>query len=403
MAASRALQALAKRGSDTRAQRKAGRERRHRYWARDVARYCERLIETIDPLRERLVLFWTDHFAVSAAKGAVRLAAGPMVEEAIAPRVYGRFADLLRAAVLHPAMLYYLDARASVGPNSPIGRRRGFGLNENLAREVLELHTMGVGSGYTQDDVVALARILTGVKLDRNTGLSGFRPAMAEPGKHRVVDRAFSVQSMDDVHVALDHLATLPATARHITGKLVDHFVGPHRAPDLRRALADAFVRSGGDLAVVTRTLITHEDAWQLPLENVRPPLDFVVATARLAGPAFPAPVREDRPRPGDRFARGRFVSQLSRSMGQRVWQPPSPAGFPANAEFWLSAAGLSARLDWAGRLSRRLVRTGEPLDVLERALGPVASGRTRTVVSRAPNARTAIALVVGSPEFNMR
>ena len=208
---------------------------------------------------------------------------------------------------------------------------------------------------------------------------------------------------MDDVHVALDHLATLPATARHITGKLVDHFVGPHRAPDLRRALAEAFVRSEGDLAVVTRTLVTHEDAWRLPLENVRPPLDFVVATARLAGPAFPAPVREDRPRPGDGFARGRFVSQLSQRMGQRVWQPPSPAGFPAKAEFWLSAAGLSARLDWAGRLSRRLVRTGEPLHVLERALGPVASGRTRAVVSRAPNTRTAIALVVGSPEFNMR
>lgn len=401
--ASRAMVVRKQGGGDLQELRREARERRNALLNLDAARYCERLIATDDSLRERLVLFWTDHFAVTASKGFLRVLVGPMVDEAIRPHVYGRFPALLRAAVLHPAMLYYLDNVVSIGPNSRVGRRRDRGLNENLAREILELHTMGVGGGYHQGDVTALARVLTGVKVPREAGETRFRAITAEPGTHEVAGWRGAVGSLADVHAALDHIALHPATARHVTGKLAEHFVGSDASAALRDALALRFTRTGGDLAAVMRTLLKTEEAWELPLRNVRPPLDFVVATARLAGDAMPAPAREDRPRASDAHARGRFVQQLSARLGQRLWYPPSPAGYPGEPEFWLSAAGLTARLDWAGRLSRRLVRHGEPLALLERSLGPVASGRTRTVVARAPNARTAIALLLGAPEFNMR
>ena len=372
-------------------------------YGEDTDRYLSHLVTAKDDLAERLVLFWTDHFAVSAAPFILRPLVPAMVEEAIRPRIHARFADLLAATVLHPAMLLYLNQQASVGPNSPAGRRRSAGLNENLAREILELHTLGVDGGYGQRDVESLARVLTGVKVDMRTGEVAWRRAAAEPGRHEVFGRAFAPASsgeaaggMDEVRLALAWLATRPQTARFVTGKLADHFAGPGHAPALRERLAETYLSTEGDLAAVMRTLVLAPEAWDRELRNLRQPVEYAVALARLV--PFGAST-------GDAAGRwnGSTVRRAATTMGQRPWYAPSPAGWPKDADYWLTAAGLSARLEWAGRAARALARSVDAPTVLEKALGGLASPRTRAAVLRAPNRTTAITLALASPEFNRR
>jgi uncharacterized protein (DUF1800 family) len=174
---------------------------------------------------------------------------------------------MLHAVVRHPAMLVYLDNQRSIGPNSRTGRRRGRGLNENLAREILELHTVGVNGGYTQDDVINFARALTGWTVDNREGEAQgtfmFKPQWHEPGAVTVMGRTYPEGGVEQAEAVLDDLAAHPATARHVARKLAVHFVSETAPLSLVERLEGAFRHGDGDLDAVTRMLVSSGDAWE--------------------------------------------------------------------------------------------------------------------------------------------
>ncbi|MEL7303645.1 MAG: DUF1800 family protein, partial [Pseudomonadota bacterium] len=220
---------------------------RRRIYLEEVQARIRKGRETSAPLLERLVMFWSNHFAVSTRKGQVRGIAGAFEREAIRPHVLGRFADMLRAVEQHPAMLIYLENRASAGANSRVGQRRKRGLNENLAREILELHTVTEASGYGQADVTALANLITGWTIARDRagvdrgGRFQFNPRMHASGAFEVLGKTYRSGSERAGEAVLDDLARHPNTAEHLARKLVTHFIGGNAAPDLVARLATTF------------------------------------------------------------------------------------------------------------------------------------------------------------------
>lgn len=345
-------------------------------------------VATRDPLYERLVWFWADHFSVSAL-GPFAEAIVPAYElDAIRPNVAGRFVDLLRAAVTHPAMLVYLGQARSVGPNSAIGQAKGRGLNENLARETLELHTLGSGAGYTQDDVRAFAELLTGLSIGPK-GRKTFRADMAEPGAEMVLGHSYGgkTPSEADINGALADLARDPATARHIATKLAVHFVSDHPDEGLVDHVAAAWTRTDGDLMAVYAALVEHPASAAPPGAKVRQPFEFVVASLRAA----PADVTGLDP-----------VAALQR-MNQPIWRAPQPDGWPEHASAWISPPGLTQRIDWASTLATAIEGEVDPRAFLDVALGDMASEETRAVARSAAERWEGIALVLASPEFNRR
>ncbi|MDP6706174.1 MAG: DUF1800 domain-containing protein [Alphaproteobacteria bacterium] len=355
------------------------------------------------PFFERLVSFWADHFTVSAARREVTALAGPFEIEAIRPHVLGPFHELLLAATMHPAMLLYLDQAQSIGPNSRAAKRRGRGgLNENLAREVLELHSLGVDGGYAQADVTELARLLTGwtVRL-RNGGGFRFEPRIAEPGVKQVLGKRYgSAQpAIKDAVTALVDIAFHPATARHIATKLARHFVSDEPPAAIVDALERSFRNSNGDLGAVYRTLLERPEPWQQFAAKVKPPFDFVVSGLRAVdGGAWPLGPRQRkgrlRPNPAT-------VGALH-LMNQPVYRAPGPDGWPDEARAWITPQGLALRLEWAAGVARRL-RDRDPREFLRQALGHTASEETRFVVANASSREEGLALVFASPEFNRR
>ena len=336
---------------------------------------------------ERLVWFWSNHFCVSADK--VRPLAGAFEREAIRPHVLGRFADMLVAVESHPAMLIYLDNARSIGPTSFAGLRRGKGLNENLAREILELHTLGVGSGYTQDDVTNFAKIITGwtavaPKQERG-GTFVFNARMHEPGAQMLLGKRYADAGIEQGRAALEDLARHPATARHVAVKLARHFVADAPPESLIASLADAFRRSDGNLKEVARALVAHDEAWRAERSKLKRPAEWLLAAYRTTG----SPPADVRP----------FVN-AENLLGEPLWRPPAPKGFPDDDAAWMD--GLSQRLELANQLARR---TGhlDPADLLSSALGPIASNDTRQAIGRAESRPQALALLLMSPEFLRR
>ncbi|HXW72837.1 MAG TPA: DUF1800 family protein [Methylocella sp.] len=343
---------------------------------------------------ERLVAFWSNHFAVSAAKGPfLRVAAGPFEREAIRPSVLGRYEDMLRAVESHPAMLHYLDNQQSIGPNSPAGRNRGRGLNENLAREILELHTLGVNAGYAQDDVKSLAKILTGWTTAGPEGRMGepgtfvFVPNWHEPGAQVLLSRDYAQQGVAQGESALSDLARHPATATHIATKLARHFISDDPPPAVTEKLAGVFRETDGDLRAVSLCLIDDDSAWQLPLAKIRTPAEFLIAISRATGyfPSGPGPL----------------IGALN-TLGMPLWQPPGPNGF-ADTEVWASPEGMKLRLDLAMQIAQRIRDAGHPLSVLDTIAGLVASPETREAVSHAESRPQALAILFMSPKFLRR
>jgi uncharacterized protein (DUF1800 family) len=270
--------------------------------AQDIALRVNLAVGSKTPLMERMVHFWSNHFSVSVGKLGTQVAVGDHEFNAIRPHVLGRFSDMLEAATLHPAMLLYLDQFQSVGPNSPAQRRRADrpnaqgprGLNENLAREILELHTLGVGDGYAQADVTEFARALTGWTvpgIGRADRFGEEQPSGAmfvalahEPGARRVLGRSYPAGTADQARAILRDLAAHPATARHIATKLARHFAGDTPPPALVARLKADFLRSGGDLASLTRTLIEAPEVWEPAPVKFRTPFEWLVASLRLTG-----------------------------------------------------------------------------------------------------------------------
>jgi uncharacterized protein (DUF1800 family) len=348
------------------------------------------LATTDTPLIERLALFWTNHFAIAINKAPVlRASAGAFEREAIRPHIFGRFADMLRAASQHPAMLVYLDNFQSIGPNSRAGERNQRGLNENLAREILELHTLGVDGGYTQEDVTSFARILTGWTMvapgddDFFGGRFTFSPARHEPGAQSLRGKRYDQANVEQGVAALDDLARHPSTARHIARKLARHFISDAPPQRLVQELQDTFVSTGGDLLAVTGALLKAPEAWSAPLTKIRSPQLFLAALAR-AGQRRPET-------PG-------LLNQLN-LLGQPLWQPPGPNGFPDAEDAWASPEGMVVRMDVAMQWAR-LNATLDPNALTEEILGKAATRETREAVARAGSRAQGLAILFMSPEF---
>ena len=342
---------------------------------------------------ERLVWFWANHFCISADKGpGVRALAGAFEREAIRPHVLGRFADMLIAVETHPAMLRYLDNVRSIGPNSIVGRNRNAGLNENLAREILELHTLGVRSVYTQADVTSFARVITGwsvVPFQQDPQRGGefvFNPRLHEPGAQSVIGRSYRAAGMEQGLVVLRDLARHPATAKHVAQKIAIHFVSDTPPPAFVDRLAKRFLDTQGDLKELAKALVASTEAWDAPREKLKRPGEWIVGALRATGYAPP----DVRP-----------VVQAQNLLGEPLWRPPAPKGFSDATAAWMD--GLSQRLDIANQLSRRVGSLVDPVDAIDMVLGPLASADTRRAVARAESRSQALTLLLMSPEFQRR
>lgn len=360
-------------------------------------------VEARAGLGERLVQFWSDHFSTSSVSAADQVMAAAMVDTAIRPHLTGRFADLLFAAITHPRMLAYLNQARSIGPRSVFARRRAdrrLGLNENLAREVLELHTLGVGGPYGQADVTELAELMTGLTFDPRQPRR-YRPDQAEPGADLVLGESYGgagTNGLDEIRRALTALAVHPATARHLARKLAVHFAADDPPEDLVAALTTAWMDSGGDLPTVHDALLNHPALVRTMGQKVRQPLDFLIAALRAIGMTGPA-VRALE----NRIARVRLQEPLA-AMQQPFGRARGPDGWPEAAADWITPQGLAARISWAAREPARLVTSlPDPRALIDPLLGDRASAALRRDVPRAETQAEGLALLLASPDFNRR
>ena len=356
-----------------------------------------RALDAPDGFRERLVAFWADHFTVVAKTKVESMLPYALVEDAIRPHIRGRFSDLLIAVTLHPAMLNYLDQSQSVGPNSFQGKRQEKGLNENLAREVMELHSLGVGAGYGQDDVRQMAELLTGVTYDPRLG-TRFEPRRAEPGPETVLGVTYDGAGMDPVRAALGDLGRRPETGAHIARKLAVHFVSDTPDAGLVAALQAAFVATDGDLTAVYTALLQHPAAGTDRAEKIRQPVDFIVASLRalgLGGADLMAMKRN--------VWRSKILGGMA-DMGQAWKRPKGPDGWPEDADAWISPQLLATRITWVMQVPAILVpKLPDPVALLQSCLADRASDALIWAVSRAENIREGVGLVLASAEFNRR
>jgi uncharacterized protein (DUF1800 family) len=344
---------------------------------------------------ERLVAFWSNHFCISANKGELaRMWAGSFEREAIRPYVLGRFGDMLKAVEQHPAMLFFLDNQQSLGPDSRAGQNRKRGLNENLAREIMELHTLGVGGGYSQEDVTSLARIITGWTFAGRQGQLGapgsfvFNANAHQPGPQRLLGKVYEANGVAQGEAALADIARHPSTAKFIATKFARHFVADDPPPALVARLQDVFQKSDGDLKALTTTLVDSDEAWQAPLTKLRSPYEFLVATGRLL-----ARIPDDP---------GLYLGSLN-LLGQPLWSPAGPNGFPDTNAAWAAPEGMKLRLDVSAQVASRVGNTIDPRDLLEFAAADAASAETRRTIERAESRQQALALLLMSPEFQRR
>jgi uncharacterized protein (DUF1800 family) len=340
---------------------------------------------------ERLVWFWSNHFCISADK--IVEMAGPFEREAIRPHVLGRFADLLLAVESHPGMLFYLDNVQSMGANSTAGITRDKGLNENLAREILELHTLGVRSGYTQADVTSFANVITGWTWLRpeepiHGGEFAFVRRLHEPGAKAVLGKVYPDTGVGQGRAVLADLARHPATAQHVAQKLARHFVADEPPPSLVVKLAKTFNDSDGNLTEVTKTLVTADESWTPRRIKLKSPAEWITGMLRLMAAPQAVPI-------------GRILGTQA-TLGEALWRPLSPNGYPDTEAAWID--GVPHRLDIATGFAGQLAaNNADPRAVLESALGPLASAETRDTIARAESRPQALALLVMAPEFLRR
>ncbi len=349
-------------------------------------------VTTNTPFLERLVSFWSNHLCIGVDnKPLVRLLAGEYERNVIRPHVLGRFEDMLVASASHPAMQDYLDNRKSIGPNSEAGRRTGNGLNENLAREILELHTVGVDGGYVQEDVTSFARILTGWavygKKGPKPGQFHFNPARHEPGIHVVMNKSYDQPGFEKGLAVLRDLVHKPETARFLSGKLVRHFLGEVPKGNLVDRLAAAYLSSGGNLGALTRTFIESAEVWADDPQVFTSPNEYLVATLRATGIDLKA----------------KQILRMQSIFGQKLWDPPSPAGWPDGTNSWLAPDALLERLDWAEWVAAHADLPRNMSAFAQSILGPHYDASTRMAVERAESRRQAFALLVMSPGFQRR
>ncbi|WP_372785634.1 DUF1800 family protein [Phenylobacterium sp.] len=378
----------------------------------DFAARAQLAATTDAAFRERWTLFWANHFTVSATKAITGTVVGPFEEEAIRPNVFGRFDDLLGAAESHPAMLTYLDQIQSIGPDSQMaefGRRGGarglgarlqpaalqqrtLGLNENLAREILELHTVGVSGGYTQADVTEFARAMTGLSIggqrDAAYGVAVFRDAAHEPGERQVMGVRYDQRGKQQASAILADLAAKPQTARFICTKIARHFVADDPPPALATRLTTAWTASRGDLSKVAEALVSAPEAWSPRAEKFKMPYEFIVSSYRAAG-AEPQGFQ--------------MLAPILTSLGQKPFSAPSPKGWAEDAQSWAAPDAIVKRMQFAQNFSSTAVRDRDPKALAADALGERLSPDTAKAIARAESRPEGFALLLMSPEFQRR
>jgi uncharacterized protein (DUF1800 family) len=356
-------------------------------------------VSTDRPFVERITQFWANHFAVSVDKNVVLGLAGSFEREAIRPNILGSFSDLLLAVEQHPAMLLYLDNHLSIGPNSKAARNRDRqhaerknGINENLARETLELHTLGVGGGYTQADVTSYAEVITGWSIGGDRGhFSGepgkfvFRPEFHEPGAKVVLGKHYPDAGYDQGVAVLRDLANHHSTARFIATKLARHFIADD-PPE--KAVEQAYTSSGGYLPAVYGALIDSPGAWTQPLAKYKTPSDYIISSYRglqvplesLRAPLAPFEL-----------------------LGQRIYSPGSPAGWPDRSADWDGASALMKRIEWADAVGQKSGSRRDAAELAPQLLGETLTPATRAAIAHATSGAQAVTLLLAAPEFMRR
>jgi len=357
-------------------------------------------LATQAPFLERMVHFWSNHFCVSVDNARVTAFAGAFERDAIRPHVLGTFSDMLLAVEQHPAMLIYLNQFQSVGPGSQAAARnaeRKRGLNENLAREIMELHTLGVRSGYTQGDVTEFARALTGWTVD---GLRGdpagagnpdrfvFRPALHEPGARTILGKRYAEGGEAQARAALLDFAHSPTTATHVATKLARHFAGDEPPPTLIGRLADSFRAGNGDLPTVYRTLIASPETWVPRPTKFKTPWEWTISSLRGIG---------------HEQVGGMQIAALQTQLGQRVWKPGAPAGWDDLAASWAGPDALLRRVEVAQRLSTPLGESVDARRLAPRIMPASLSAATSDQIARSESRASALALMLVSPDFLRR
>ena len=350
--------------------------------------------------RERWAIFWANHFTVSANKLATATLVGPFEQEAIRPRVFGRFEDLLIASSSHPAMLLYLDQAQSFGPSSilasrALGKLSGSrGLNENLAREIMELHSVGVDAGYSQTDVTEFAKAMTGWSIggprespDRQ-GRFVFRPFGHEPGLRAVMGRRYGMGGFDQAKTIMGDLAANPHTARHLARKIAVHFVSDAPPPSLVDKLARAYQDSEGQLGEVARTLVGAPETWDTTGEKFKTPYEFLVSSWRATST-----------RPSDIAS----VAPLLNSMGQKPFSAPSPKGWPEDAAVWCAPDAVVKRMTWSEGFAATAIGDRDPTILANEALGARLTPKVRLAIARAETRAEGLSILLMSPEFQRR
>lgn len=355
-----------------------------------------RAVDAPTGIAERLTAFWGDHFTVLPRNGVAYHLITGYIEEAIRPHIGGKFRDMLRTATLHPMMLLFLEQAQSVGSGSVYGKRRKRGANENLAREILELHSLGVDGPYTQTDVSEFADLLTGLHYTAERGFS-FDIRGAEPGAETVMGVAYARQdSLDNVLTALDDLASHPSTATHLAFKMAQYFVDDSPQDDLVAAMAATFVASDGHLGEMVATMLNHPAAWATPMTKIKPPDHFVASGLRALAVQGNALIRADR-----RITRLVFQTPM-RVMGQPWQRASGPDGWPEISSNWITPQAMAGRINWAMQVPRLMMkgRLPDPRDFVQSSLGRHASADVIFAAGAAEGREEGIGVVLASPPF---
>lgn len=350
---------------------------------------------------ERLVWFWADHFSAQGKAGILKHANATYIEEAIRPLTTGRFSEMLTTVVTHPVMLHYLDQSTSVGPGSEVAKKnkRLKGLNENLAREVLELHTLGIDGPYDQSDVRQLAELFTGMSQTPGAGFR-FKSRWAEPGSETVLGKTYGggKPSMDPVYEVLGDLALHPVTAQHLCWKLAVHFVADDPDPALIQHMTARYLGSDGDLMQVYAAMLEHPASWQEPLLNVKPPFAFVASACRGLA------VRpETLQKTAIRNLVRNFMTPLE-VMGQTWLSPGGPDGWPEEDYAWINPQGLAMRMRWSMVAPENLQpQLPDPRGFPDQLLGRFSTPEIRFAANAAESRAEGIGLTLMSPAFQRR
>lgn len=344
---------------------------------------------------ERWVDFWSNHFCVALRRGQILQGViGAYEREAIRAHAFGKFSDMLLAVEMHPAMLHYLDQRQSIGPASPAGVRQKKGLNENLAREIMELHTLGVGGGYLQADVTSFAKVLTGWSISNNEenldGYGGFffAPNRHEPGPQVILGKTYAQEGKEQGLAVLRDLAAHPSTAKFVARKVARHFVADNPPPVLVEKLQQDFRKTGGDLASLARTLVTAGEAWGAPQTKLRRPYEFLMAALRATG---------EKPEK---------VPQLLNAlnlMGQQLWNPPGPNGHPDSEAELIAPKAIKTRLEFSLQAARQIAGRIDPRELADQLYGAALGPETKQAIARAETRPQGMAILLMSPEFQRR